>query len=145
MRHQSIPCLFEKLAPDSKAPSNLCQPPVWRKLVYYDYEHARNPWMLSPSPPSVSSINIGDVSLSDFCATLSSMETSSCTAECGKAWKEHAFSLIHMDQKISFSLKESLLASSVPENMLHWIVCSLCGKRSESVTMSEASLAISFG
>lgn len=145
MQHQSIPCLFEKLAPNSKAASSLCQPPLWRKLVYYDFEHAKNPWMLTTSPPSPSTISVGDISLSSFCATLTSLDNAPCTADCGKTWREHSFSLIHMDQKISFSLKESLLASSAPETMQHWIVCSLCGKKSQTVTMSDGSLSVSFG
>lgn len=144
-RHQAIPCLFEKLAPDAKVPNSLCQPPLWRKLVYYDYEKEINPWSLSLNPVSASMISIGDVSLSNFFALMSKPSNEACSAGCGKAWAEHTFSIIHVNRKINITLKQSLLASSAPERMLHWIVCSLCGKRTETVALSEASLAISFG
>jgi 1-deoxy-D-xylulose 5-phosphate reductoisomerase len=92
-----------------------------------------------------STIDMGDMSLENFCRCLIDISDKPCSAKCGKLGIHHTYSIIHADKKIAVTLKESLIASTMVDTLLHWTVCSICGKRSEVHALSEASLSVSMG
>lgn len=120
----------------------MCQPPVWRKILYYDLRVSSNFW---ETATDLESASVSDLTLGDLVWQLLMQTQSECSAHCGKTGQEHNYSIIHAASKINFTIKESLIDIRNPETLCHFITCSVCGKRSDITAVSGATQAISSG
>lgn len=121
-RHQNIGFLYSMVCMKNSTP---CVGPVTLQIDYY--------WD-------------NDMTLAQYVEHLTSCANTLCTEGCGVSQKDHYRTYVHGDGKLDVIIEPfSTRIPTVPNVILTWSYCKVCGHTSPFLPMSETTSKFSFG